>query len=99
MGGGGVVGRGVTADAWKGAGFQAYAARGGRGVKKTRTPWPKPQAPNRMNLLKCWYNRLLFSRFEYRASLRGPRRAAMAVAPPWGMVLLRPGPPGPMPTL
>ena len=46
VGGCGVVGRGVTADAWKGAGFQAYAARGGRGVKKTRTPWPKPQAPN-----------------------------------------------------
>ena len=25
-------------------------------------------------------------------------RAAMAVGPPWGIVLLRPGPPGPMPT-
>ena len=46
VGGCGVVGRGVTADAWKGAGFQAYAARGGRRFKKTRTPWPKPQAPN-----------------------------------------------------
>ena len=29
VGGCGVVGRGVTADAWGGAGFQAYAARGG----------------------------------------------------------------------
>ena len=51
-----------------------------------------------MNLLKCWYNRLLFSRFEYKASLWGPRREAVAVSPPWGIVLLRPGPPGPMPT-
>ena len=51
-----------------------------------------------MDVLKCWYNRLLFSRFEYKASLWGPRRAAVAVSPPWGIVLLRPGPPGPMPT-
>ena len=29
VGGCGVVGRGVTADAWGGAGFQAYAACGG----------------------------------------------------------------------
>lgn len=48
--------------------------------------------------LKCWYNRLLFSYIEHRAALQGLTRAAMAVAPPWGVVLLRPGPPGPMPT-
>jgi hypothetical protein len=46
----------------------------------------------------CWYNRLLFSYIEHRAALQGLTRAAMAVAPPWGVVLLRSGPPGPMPT-
>ena len=52
-----------------------------------------------MKCLKCWYNRLLFPYFEHVAALQGPARAAMAVPPPWAMVLLRPGPPGPMPTL
>ena len=51
-----------------------------------------------MDVLNSWYNRLLFSYIEHRAALQGLTRAAMAVAPPWGVVLLRPGPPGPMPT-
>jgi hypothetical protein len=40
----------------------------------------------------------LQSYIEHRAALQGLTRAAMAVAPPWGVVLLRTGLPGPMPT-
>ena len=64
VGGCGVVGRGVTADAWKGAGFQAYAARGGRGVKKTRTPWPKPQAPNTLSPPRAPFRGICFAPFR-----------------------------------
>ena len=63
-----------------------------------RPGWKGSVEGGRMFPLKCWYNRLLFPCFEHSAALEGLTRAAMAVAPPWGMVLLRPGPPGPMPT-
>ena len=65
----------------------------GAGVHTVSNGPPKIMYP-----LKCWDHRLLFSYIEYIAALQGQTRAAMAVAPPWGMMLLRPGPPGPIPT-